>query len=251
MTAPVLLEETNISEAWKSVLERIMDNSGMEISPLILSLTEFKETKEIRSVLDSHLASNNQTSIQTVSETIFPQSLYQYCELDRNKLYQEYLNNICRIKKIDPRNRNGTYFERMIAFKDNTRLINQIEIIIASLKSSKIRRRSKFQISIFDPRIDHTNLPYQGFPCLQHVTFYRSKNGGLIINSFYAIQHLYRKAYGNWIGLINLGKFIAAELEIELEKFNCHVGVEQLDKLNKGDAKKLLAEIYSLNKHTI
>lgn len=238
MTKPLLIEEKNISIAWYNVLKYVLDNPGKEISPLVLSLTDFKESEDIRSIIDNSLLSNKLATIQTVSETIFPNSLYQYCEYDRQKLYKEYCNNLPRIKKINPSNRNGTYFERLIAYDGN---INQLEIIISSLKNSNVKRRSKLQASIFNPEIDHTNGMFQGFPCLQHVTFYKSSEGGLILNSFYAIQFLYRRAYGNWIGLINLGKFIANELDIKFERFNCYVGVEQLDpSFSKSKAKKLL-----------
>jgi hypothetical protein len=85
---------------------------------------------------------------------------------------------------------------------------------------------------------------FQGFPCLQHATFLVSENGGLVLNSFYAVQYLYRRAYGNWLGLINLGKFVANELQLNFERFNCYVGVEQLDKLKKKQAQNLLDNTY-------
>lgn len=241
MTTPLLIEDTNISNAWIRVLEYIVENPGNEICPLILSITDFKENKDIRKELDASLSSNKLAPIQTVSETIFPKSLYLYCKKDREALYNEYSKNLVRIKKIDPSNRNGTYFGRLTEFDGIDNKINQIEIIISSLQEdSKNNRRSKLQASIFNPEIDHTNAMYQGFPCLQHVTFYKTKNDGLVLNSFYAIQHLYRRAYGNWLGLINLGEFVARETNLKLERFNCHIGVEQLDRLTKKQALELL-----------
>lgn len=242
-TSPTIIEDTNLSSAWHIALERTIDSSGMEIIPLVITLTDFNESRKIRDTLDSHLNNNNLPSIQTVSETIFPESLYQLVDKDWPALYNQYLKNLPRIKKIDSSNRNGTYFERLIAYQSKNAKINQIEIIISSLKSKNNKRRSKLQASIFDPAKDHTNNPYQGFPCLQHVTFYQSKNGGLVLNSFYAIQYLYRRAYGNWLGLINLGKFVANEVGVEFERFNCFVGVEHLDKLKKKQAQELLEMI--------
>ena len=178
-------------------------------------------------------------SVETVSETIFPESLYHYLKHNRFDLYNQYLENLNRLKGIDKSNRHGTYFERLIAYEGSEKIVNQLELIISSLKENKIKRRSKLQASIFDPEKDHTNGMFQGFPCLQHVTFYKSE-GRLIINGFYALQFLYRRAYGNWLGLINLGKFIARESGLELERLNCYIGVEYLDKLKKEDAKNLM-----------
>lgn len=239
-TSPLLVEETNLSDAWCKVLDHIIKSPGIEITPLVLTLTGFDEIAKIREVLDSDLKRNKCFSIRTVSETIFPESLYQFCEQDRHCLYEEYLNNLNRLKKIEPLNNRGTYFERLIAFDGKNKKINQLEIIITSLQSKTVKRRSKLQASIFDPDKDHTTMAYQGFPCLQHVTFYVTSDGGLILNSFYAIQYVYKKAYGNWLGLINLGKFIANELGLKFERFICYVGVEHLDDITKTGAKKIL-----------
>ena len=54
------------------------------------------------------------------------------------------------------------------------------------------------------------------------------------------MQYLYQRAYGNWLGLINLGKFVAEETNLEFERFNCFVGVEKLDNLTKTEAGILL-----------
>jgi thymidylate synthase len=237
ITQHLLIEDTNLSNAWYRVMNHILKNPGHEVTPLLLTLTDFEELNKIRELLDKSLKSERKASIQTVAETIFPDSLYQYLGKDRNALYQEYKNNLPRLHAIDKKNRRGTYFERLIAFDGK---INQLEIIISSFKKDKGVRRSKLQASIFDARKDHTNGPYQGFPCLQHVTFYATHNGGLILNSFYATQYLYERAYGNWFGLINLGKFMASELDLKFERFNCYIGVEQLDHLTKLQAKNLL-----------
>lgn len=243
MTSPYVIEDTNLSNAWIKAVNKIMENSGNELTPLLITLTDFEESLDVRKVLDSNLKKSGFGSVQTVSETIFPNSLYQLSGYNRFKLYEYYLKNLPRVKKIDPQgNSRGTYFERMIAYNHSDIKINQLEIIISSLKSNTVKRRSKLQVSIFDPRVDHTNGPFQGFPCLQHVTFLISENGGLILNSFYAIQYLYRRGYGNWLGLINLGKFVAKELNLEFERFNCYIGVEKLD-LKKTQAKKLLKNI--------
>lgn len=241
------IEETNLSAAWLQALNQILNGRGNEITPLILTLTGFDETMSIRKALDSHLLESKLGSTQTVSETIFPNSLYDFCGKDRHKLYEIYQKNLPRMKKIDPvGNGKGTYFERMIAFEGGNRKINQLEVIISSINAKSNKRRSKLQASIFDPRVDHTDDPYGKFPCLQHVTCSITESGGLVLNSFYAIQYLYRRGYGNWLGLINLGKFIANETNVEFERFNCFIGVEKLE-LTKTQAKEILLTFEEIN----
>lgn len=244
MSTPIMIEDNNLSAAWLRILKCIIKNPGKEIMPLVLTLSGFEEDDRIKSVHNSDLRNNGLDSIEIVSETIFPKSVYEFCGRDKNKLFEIYLNSILpRLKKIDSRNSNGTYFERLISFGDFAKK-NQLDIIIDSLKdNSKVKRRSKLQAAIFDPIKDHKNGVFQGFPCLQHVTFYKSETGGLVLNSFYAVQYLYQRAYGNWLGLINLGKFVANETGLELERFNCFIGVEQLDHLTKKQAMTLLAQM--------
>ncbi|WP_183560888.1 thymidylate synthase [Mucilaginibacter sp. SP1R1] len=241
---PVLIEDDNISSAWCKVVGYILNHPGKEITPLILSLTGFDEKEAVRDALDADLAKREEFSITTVSETIFPESVYILCGEDREALYNQYMENLPRLKAIDKRNKRGIYFERLIAFENPRKPampVNQLDVIINGLKNEKGKRRSALQASLFDPGVDHMNSPYLGFPCLQQISCYKSENGGLILNAFYAVQLLHRKAYGNWLGLTNLGKFIAKEAGIAFERFNCYVGVEQLDGLTKADAKRFIA----------
>jgi len=130
MTAkPEIIFEMNLSNAWRETMDRIIKLPGHEIAPLVLTLTDFTESAKIRSVLDESLKKDGKASIQTVAETIFPDSLYQYFGQDRKVLYREYKAILSRIHDIDKRNKRGTYFERLIAYDGK---INQLEIIISS-----------------------------------------------------------------------------------------------------------------------
>lgn len=238
----MVIAESNLTYAWMEIMDLLLQNKG-QVSPLVLTLTDFEEDDNAKKVLSKYLKSNGMPLIDTVAETIFPYSLYEYVGFDRKALYAKYEKNLPRIKKIDSSNRNGTYFSRLIAFENASKPVNQLEIIISALKEKNSVRRSKLQAGIFDPTKDHTNSRMQGFPCLQHVTFFRTKDGGLIVNSFYAIQFFFKRAYGNWLGLINLTKFIAKEAGLEMERFNCFIGAEVLDNINRPQAKALLKEM--------
>jgi len=248
MLKQLIIKEKNISFAWLEALNFICENRGKELSPLVINICDFKESTQIHDIINQHLKKHGFAEISTVAETIFPNSLYLYCKKNRNDLFREYLDNLVRIKAIDKANRQGTYFERLIAFGGSTQKINQLEIIISSLLDQNNNRRSKLQASIFNPQFDHKPGPYQNFPCLQHITCYKTKDDGLILNSFYALQYLFRRGYGNWLGLINLGKFIAEQSGLKFMQLNCFVGIEKLDKLNKIEAKSLLAECNKLIK---
>jgi hypothetical protein len=59
---------------------------------------------------------------------------------------------------------------------------------------------------------------------------------GLAINAFYATQYVFDKAYGNYLGLAQLGAFMAHELNLPLARLNVTVGVANLDGAKKSDA---------------
>jgi thymidylate synthase len=235
---PVIVESTNLSSAWTDSVKLASEARGAELSPFILSLTGFDEDIAIRKKLDESLQSNNKYSIQTVASTIFPEPLYRHLKKDKAALYAQYRKNLPRLMAIVQDNKRGTYFQRLIDFNahrnsstsspEEKEPVNQLETIIKALVDKTMNRRTQYQACIFDPQTDHVREPYQRFPCLGHITFYKSEDGGLVLNSFYPVQHLYTKAYGNWLGLINLGKFVARESGLEFEKLICLAAVQSL-----------------------
>ena len=243
MTSPTLIQDLNLSQSWLEVLKRLIDISGNELSPLVLTITDFDEIESIRKALDNNLITHNKQLIQTVSETIFPDSLYRLFKDNRCQFFNEYKSNFKRIKELDlmgkKRNARGTYFQRLIDYPGKNGRINQLEKIIESILDDKNNRRSRFQATTFDPNTDLHDNPYLGFPCLQHVTFYVTKEEGLVLNSFYALQYVFEKAYGNWLGLINLGRFVSKEIGVQFGRFNCFISIEILDTLTKKQASSL------------
>jgi thymidylate synthase len=96
---------------------------------------------------------------------------------------------------------------------------NQLQHVIDTFKRGN-KRRSALQASIFNPHVDHTHQPRQGFPCMQHVHF-MPEDDGLIITGVYATQYIFEKAYGNYLGLYHLGKFMAHEMGMKLLQVRC------------------------------
>ena len=58
MTTPTLIEDFNLSESWLKVLEKFNDVSGDELSPLIITITDLRENRNVREYLDEHLFKN-------------------------------------------------------------------------------------------------------------------------------------------------------------------------------------------------
>lgn len=241
-SSPLLIEETNLSHAWAKILLHIIDNPGKEISPLVVSLTGFPEgiaieDESIRELLSIALINKNEQGIETVANTIFPESLWRRSRYEREDLFQRYIYRFLpRAKAMEPsKNRRGLYFERMISFGSGPHEGNQLEHIITEYLARPAVRRTMFQASIFDPGRDHNRMAQLPFPCLQHVSFVPHK-GTLTLNAFYATQQIFNKAYGNYLGLCRLGRFMSYEMKLSLARVNCFVGVAKLDRISKSSA---------------
>ena len=220
----MLLEENNLSVAWAKVFLRAFQEG--EISPVVVVLRDFgdkgpEETSQIRDALDELLEQDGKgLSCNTVANTIFPSMWNPNAE--RQELYDRYRRILPNLRK-DRRNRYGLYFQRLISYgagSDGNGGVNQLEHIIQTWHKGN-HRRTALQAGLFDPLKDHTDQPVRGFPCLQQVSFARCSDEGLSITGYYATQYVVERAYGNYLGLCRLGRFMAHEMGLRLQQMTC------------------------------
>lgn len=243
------IEHDNLSIAWGRALEHCLKH-GRESVPLMVSITGFDngvplETPAIRTALDKVVKSRGGWSIETVANTIFPINQWNP-QLPRSELFKRYERTYKKLLKMKE-TKSGTYFGRMVARGAVPR--NQLDAVLTSY-NERSKRRSKLQIGIFDATLDHKNQPFQGFPCLQQVAFSPHKDGkGLAVIGFYAFQYMLQRAYGNYLGLCRLGKFVAHELNRELVRVTCVAGVAQAETTVKKDKRSInMADLNHLRK---
>lgn len=210
--------------------------------PLVVTVpTPFgvSEDGRIRALLNHHLAECHEYSIDTVSNTIFPLSLWNRKQ-PRSQLFERYKRIWPKLKKIQD-NRSGTYFQRMIEFREDEPVC-QIDHVISTYEKGN-HRRSALQLAIFDPTRDHVNNRQKGFPCLQQVALTPTADNTLAITGFYATQTIFEKAYGNYLGLIRLGEFMAHEMGMKLSQMTCISAVAKLNQVARfSDRRTLLCE---------
>ena len=175
MSKSLTIEADNLSVAWAKALLSVVEAG--EIAPLTVVIRGFDggesmEVAQIRQLLDDALGADKKAlSCHEVANTIFPNSLWNP-RVNRQQLYERYQRIMPRVLR-DPRNRYGVYFQRLIAFGQDSSEeegINQLEHIIQTWNGGN-HRRSALQAAIFDPSRDHTNQRMRGFPCLQQVAF--------------------------------------------------------------------------------
>jgi hypothetical protein len=226
------ITEQNISTAWLKAIRIANRCPHREVSNLVIhiegiSASQDLESGGLRAALDSALEANGNHSVLTVANTIFPASLWRR-SLPRGALFERYLKLWPRIQKVRS-NRRGTYFQRLISYPDiSESSFNQLEFVIAAFRSGT-RRRSALQCGILAPHLDLNATPFQGFPCMQQIAFLPEGRTGLRISAIYPMQYLWARAYGNYLGLVNLGQFMAFEMRLELKAMTCIALIGKLD----------------------
>ena len=237
------VEENGVSLAWGRALQTVAQPGLSEMAPLTVAMTgaETKEVLtehgEIRSELDSVLAARRKQTVETVANTIFPDSLWNPAR-PRQEFFERYMAIYPRLRKRWRANSRGTYFQRMVA-NGREDCPNQLEFALRAFGAGM--RRSVLQAGVFDPRKDHSAAVRSAFPCLQHLSFVPDKAGNLSVNAFYASQFMVERGYGNYLGICRLGRFVAHELGIPLTRVTCHIGVAMLDGSKKSIAGVLAA----------
>lgn len=228
----------SVDETWLSALGRLTARGVEEITPLLVTVEGLTNAAEednppARQALDQllpRIGKNRNTN--EVANTIFPKSLWNR-GAPRSVFYERFLKNVWPSIRHVAANRRGNYFYRMIRFVDDPgdSGVNQLEHVIETWTERGNHRHSALQVSIFDPRRDHLHSKRLGFPCLHQVSFTpHGTNGqdGMSVTGYYATQHLVTKAYGNYIGLIRLGQFVAHALGLELRRMNCFAAKVEL-----------------------
>jgi hypothetical protein len=228
MSKLYVAKSENLSLAWAEVFLQLMGRGVAEIAPAVITITDFderslpREIPELRQAIDAV----NKQSYRTVASTIFPNSLWVPEGKDNaERLYARYEKVWGTIAKC-PANSKGVYFRRLTAYKPQLenedqehRPVNQLTHIIETYGRGN-HRHSALQAAIFDPTRDHTHNRQRGFPCLQQVAFNHSDNQ-LEVTGFYALQHHVPKAYGNYLGLCWLSRFMARQMGLQLSQVTC------------------------------
>lgn len=232
MTNDHFIEEANLTFAWARAMKIVSAPGRKEMAPLVVSVTgfddigAFREEPTIRRSLDEMLAREGMQTVDTVAGTIFPRSMWNP-SAPRQQLFDRYLRVAGRLHHADSKNRRGIYFERMVTGGPPGKE-NQLDFGLRTYRARNGVRRSVLQIAVFDPAQDHSTAAQLGFPCLQHVTF-APTDGGLCLNAFYASQYMVERAYGNYVGLCQLGRFAAHELDMRLVRMTCFTGIAECE----------------------
>jgi len=248
MISDLSICDSNLSRAWARAFLATLEKGGETRHPSIVMINNLEhgfplEDMNIRNRLDQELEKFNLNRCNTVSNTIFPTSMWRKdSPNDLVDLFARYEKAWRGIKKC-PANRNGVYFRRLTNYQPKgsaSSPVNQLQHVIDTYHSGN-HRKSALQASIFDPTRDHSNQRQKGFPCMQQIAFTPLPDKKFSITGIYATQLQFEKAYGNYLGLYWLGRFMAKNLGLTLTQVTCMSSVVQRSHHKK--TKKLLAPL--------
>lgn len=214
------IKRKTLSRAWADAFRVIAAKGVREIAPLTVTFDYDPHARQniVQHAIDRALRSKDLFATDSVASTMFPMSQWN-SSCGRDDLFRRYKLAYPVIKRV-PQNRYGTYFHRMMSYTASGGVVNQLDTIIRNYQSG-VHRRSALQLSIFDPAKDHARQTRRGFPCMQQVAFGLVGATGLTVTGFYAVEYLFDKAYGNYLGLQDLGLFMAHELGRTLTQITC------------------------------
>ena len=249
ISGPLVVVERNLSVAWGKAFLEVFESN--EIAPLVVVIegldnADPPEVPAIRSALDDGLrAEGKGQSCSQVANTIFPDSLWNL-QRPRADLYQRYLGIVHRIRKHRG-NRHGVYFQRLIAFGADIEEGGRRQPAgahhhdLAPGQSPEVRATSLSRRSETGPYPPAPAwLPMSPAGCFRT----RTGDNGLAVTGFYAKQHMFERAYGNYLGLCHLGRFMAHEMGLTLSQVVCIATPAARDR-NKRDLAGLARQVES------
>lgn len=222
----------DISTAWLDAAEFLMDQPDWHTSNLAVAISQpTTERPAIRTELDDFLrqAGADIPGVTTVAGTIFQQSFYRPSANDPRQHLYNLERDTRRVVRRHPANRRGTYFQRLVAWPQaDGGEFNQLEATVVKLRTAAERGHrngNKYELSVFHPLRDTNPL---GFPCLSHVSV-TLRDGYLDLTALYRNQYFISRAYGNYVGLAQLLRFLAAESGFEVGELLCIASHGRLD----------------------
>ncbi len=257
----VVISSGNLSVAWAIAFLRVYGAVKGELKePIVLSISEFDDLHEpievpaIRTALDETICSINHSlgehkhqTVSATASTIFPHMCWSpRAPRPADELFEHYVKRVYpRLKKLSRLNSRGTYFLRMIdatgvsSSAPEGKRVNQLREILRWWNRDQGKtRRSALQVSIYDPAKDHTGAALSGFPCLQQVSFGHTDQG-LSVSAYYPTEYIFDRGYGNYLGLCQLGTFMAHEMALPLHHVNIFVALPERGSVTKTATKKL------------
>ena len=252
-----VVREATTGTAWLKVVELAATNYPDRLLHVRLTITApGSEDPQIRALVDRMLETLGKAPVQTVVNTLFPAVLARLSK-DPSELSSRYTAMYKRIRREAGANSRGTYFGRLVQYPARDRPVNQLTQLIDQLRRDQNSKRPR-PAAIYesttttsaavpaqdrqpiddasDPTFTEETQVYaptpdtipMGFPCLSHLSWQRI-DGRLHLLAQYRHQYLIERAYGNYLALGLLQRYVADAAGLEVGELSVDAGLCTLD----------------------
>jgi thymidylate synthase len=243
------LEATSLSEAWLRLVQRMYDSNVNKAVHVLLRIADPVANDPVveaaaQALIDDwnerHQGNRQMYDVLTTRNTIFPAS-WASRHPEPADLAQYYRERYPRLRAHDYNNRYGTYFGRLVAYPRSTKhgdTADQLSALVDKLRQElKTRgpKSSRYEVNIFSECWDTNTM---SFPCLAHLSFHLH-DGAVHQQAIYRNEYLVGRAYGNYLGLAQLQRYIADACGLDVGEFLVTIGHLELDG-RRGAIKEML-----------
>lgn len=204
-------------------------------------VTHDDKDNEVITLVDKFLKLHDKNPIVTVSNTIFPQSLYvKYGSPDFYAIEHRDYDNLTETKRW------GRYFERMTRHrKADGKTYNPLQDMIDKMRRQEdagVRYKAAYELAVYDPLLDGRTL--YGGQCLSFLSFKLHPEHGLLLTAMYRNHTYITRCLGNLIGLGRLQSFVAKEARVKMGSLTVISTHAELDKGDWGikDTRELVQQ---------
>lgn len=240
-----LVQGPDLSLAWVEAMEILVElPGGKAVNFNVAFPGAADEDEQLVTKLDSFLREKELCSedgellrVGTVANTIFPSALYHphLGDAAAARLYENYALSM-RMHRRRKRDRD-TYFNRLTAYPvtgDPSNQLdvelapdgrfNQLDYLVRRLRGQRTSARlsSSYEIGISHPLDGELRVQaplkdkrMSGFPCLSHISLTLAHDH-VHMTATYRNQTFITRAYGNYVGLARLLRFVAIETGAEV-----------------------------------
>lgn len=219
--------------AWLEAVKAVDAEPGHEAYNVLIDVQDpvanLNRTHPIVGAVDSFLRDRGK-AVVAIANTIFPAALYaRYGSPAFATVFRErVLPKVRRTKRWS-----GYYFERMTDPKVIQGPLGPLGDVIHRMADPDVRARNKFELSVFDPRVDLDYSPYGG-QCLSFLSFkvIPGPPKRVTLTVQYRNHYYVEKLLGNLIGLGRLLQFVASEAHLSvgsLTVLSTHATIDQPD----------------------
>ena len=259
MYLPIPPQKT-CAAAWLRAVEALDATQGHEAQNVVLDVAEpLRQTpadENVVQILDAFLTKHEALPLQSVANTIFPESLCR--RHSGQNLYDAYFKVYEHIHKGS--SEWGRYFERMIRRPcADGQIINPLARIIAKMRhhvhGDGRTFRNVYELVISDPALD---LPIydpcrdagrvMNRQCLSFMSFKLDNQNRLLLTALYRNHYYMQRLLGNLIGLARLMAFVGREVKVEvggLTVISTHALIDVPNPTRRADIEKVIEECKS------